>query len=159
MREIDVFEIVAIVVACVIPALLGAFAFWVYSRKRSETIRSRAEVQQKVIEKFGSLPEFSAFLETGGGKKLMELEEKGRLGAGKAPAEKIVSAVQRGIILIVTGIMGVVLCVGELSRDNRNAFKFAAASALVLALGIGHIAASIVSLKLSRKLGLMNTDK
>ena len=70
------------------------------SRRRTQAIRSHADLLNRVLDKFGSSRDFIEVSESPGGRRLLEALGSEPNGVG----EKILSAVQRGVVLAVLGV-------------------------------------------------------
>ena len=113
-------------------------AWWKIRQRRLEL---QADVQTKLIERFGSSAELVEFLKSNTGRDFVHGVQRGSLGAVH---EKIVSGIRKAIILSFVG-MGL-LAVGGLSRENF----FLYLGILFLALGLGFLSAAFVSMRLTR---------
>ena len=143
---------VAIMAVPLVFLLLAGFAFWIDSHRRLAKIRARVEMQNKVIEKFASVEEFAQFMNTESGRRVLDLNDQPR----NSPAERIVGSVQKGIILALLGLTGLILCAVYHGNDRVPGVVF---SSLALALGLGFLCAAAVSHKLAKQLGLMKAEK
>ena len=142
----------AIIVVPVVFMLLAGFAFWTISRSRLAKIQARVEMQNKVIEKFASVEEFAQFMNTESGRKVLDLNDQPL----NSPAERIISSVQKGIILSLLGLTGIILS-AIFHRDGG--IPGLVISSLALALGFGFLIAAAVSHKLAKQLGLLKAEK
>src|SRR5687768_15790203 len=68
--------------------------------KQRANTRTRAEIYSRLIDKFGTAPEFIAFLQSDAGLKFIE-ENAVQTGA---PLGKILASLQIGVILTLLGI-------------------------------------------------------
>jgi hypothetical protein len=115
------------------------------SRARSRRAEVQAEVQTRLIDRFGSAPELIEFLQSPVGKQFVS-------GVQSAPAvlarERILSGFTRAIVLTMLGLafVGLTILYGE--YDNPLPFF----AAVFLALGIGYLLATFVTWRLSRQL-------
>ena len=125
--------------------ILIGWIFWVVSRKRRHEIQ--AQVQTRLIEKFESARDMAEFLQTEAGSRFMK--SFAAVG-GSSPVRQILGAVQGGIVLTFLGVALLLLQV-MLSAGSG----LGVAGTLVLALGLGLLAASAVSHRLSRSWGLL----
>ena len=117
---------------------LGSFAMItlivaIATRAKQRRAEIYAEVQTKLIDKFGSAPELLTFLKSEEGRKFLgEIERAPKLNA----RDRIVRGMGKAVVI---GL----LCVGF----------------LLLALGLGMLFSSLLSLKLSRDWGLMEQQE
>jgi hypothetical protein len=113
-------------------------AWWKIRQRRLEL---QADVQTKLIERFGSSTELVEFLKSNTGREFVHGVQRGSIGAVH---EKIVSGIRKAIILSFVGIG--LLTVGALSKEGF----FLYLGILFLALGLGYLAAAFVSMRLTR---------
>jgi hypothetical protein len=115
------------------------------SRGKARRAEVQAEVQGRLIDRFGSAPELIQFLQSPAGRQFVA-------GVQSAPAalarERIMSGFSRAIILATLGLafLGLTFFYGD--EDNPLAFF----TAIFLALGVGYLIATWVSYKLSQKM-------
>jgi len=129
---------------------LAAIAgIWIVSRARSQRAQIHAEMQTKLVERFGSAPELVEFLQSPAGQQFIT-------GVDTLPRflarEKIISGVRTAIIFATVGVGFLALCIDP---DIRNSFLLFVGTMLI-AIGIAFLLAAVASVKLSRSLGLMN---
>lgn len=118
---------------------------WVVGRTRQRRLEIQAEVQTKLIDRFGTAPELVAFLHSPAGREFVS-------GVQSAPAvatkERIVSGISRAIVLICCGLsffgMAAVVNVRGLMIPGLILFF----------LGVGFLISTFVSYRLSERLGL-----
>lgn len=115
------------------------------SRAKARRAEVQAEVQTRLIDRFGSAPELIEFLQSSAGRQFVS-------GVQSAPAlltrERILTGFSRAIILTMLGLAftGLAIVYG----GYHNPLPFFAA--IFLALGIGYLLATFVSWRLSRHL-------
>jgi hypothetical protein len=133
-----------------IVAILGSFIVTIVivvvisnaNRRRAEL---RADVQSKLIDKFGSAPELVAFLESPSGQQFVDRVQ----GApAVATRERVVSGFRKAIILGTLGLAFLVIW----QIDDNDGFVYP--GFILVALGIGQVAGAYLSLRLSNHLGL-----
>ncbi len=129
-------------VAAVITAVLE-------SRRRAMAIRTRSELLNRILDKFGSSRDFIELSESPGGKRLLEALGSEPNGAG----EKILAAVQRGIVLTVLGLGTLVLSLTIYQTAVEEFIRII--GAVALALGIGYLGSSVLSYRMARSMGLL----
>lgn len=117
-------------------------------RGKSERARVRAEVQAKMIERFGTAPEFIEFLRSAEGKEFMGSIEKVQ---ERSALERVVGGFSRATVLAFLGIGFLAM---NFFEDTRFA-GFIIAGFILLGLGIGFVVSALVALKLSRTWGLV----
>lgn len=119
------------------------------SRRRAMAIRARSELLNRVLDKFGSSRDFIELSESSGGKRLLEALGSEPNGA----SGKILSAVQRGVVMAVLGV-GLLLLSLTLT-DNAVEELFRIFGVVSLALGVGYLASAAVSYRMARSMGLL----
>lgn len=123
------------------------------SRRRSLAIRTHADLLNRVLDKFGSSRDFVELSESPGGKRLLEALGSEPNGVG----EKILAAVQRGIVLSVLGVG--VLLLSLAIRETAVEEFIRIIGGVCLALGIGYLGSSVLSYRLARSMGLLHPRK
>lgn len=109
------------------------------SRGRQRKAEVQAEVQAKLIDRFGSAPELIEFLQSPAGRQFVS-------GVQSAPAvyarERILSGFTRAIVLSMLGaaFLGLTFFYDE---------DFAVPAAILFSLGVGYLIATFVSYRLS----------
>lgn len=116
--------------------------------------RVQSEVHNKLLDRFGSNEDVLAYINTNAGKKFLEaapipLESGPR--AISAPISRVLWSVQTGLIL---GALGIGLKTVSFSIEKEVAPAMSGLGVLAIALGIGFILSAVVSLILSKRLGL-----
>jgi hypothetical protein len=119
------------------------------SARRRDAIRARTDVLNRILDKFGSSRDFVELSESSGGRRLLEDLGSEPNGVG----EKIVSAVQRGVVLTVLGL-GVLLLSLTIYKTAVEEF-IRILGAVALALGIGYLGSSAISYRMARSMGLL----
>ena len=82
--------------------LLVAYVFYVIASAftRRQQVRSTSEFQTKLLERMGNMGEFSQFLDTEGGQKLL-----GTVASdGGSAHQRVLRAIQTGIVMVCLGI-------------------------------------------------------
>jgi hypothetical protein len=135
MELIPIFGIVS---STVMVVLIVYFV----SRSRQRRAEVLAEVQSKLIDRFGSAPELIDFLQSSAGRQFVT-------GVQSAPSvmarERVATGFTRSIVLSMLGLAFLLLTFFE---DH----DFAVPAAILLALGIGYLLATLVSYRMSVKL-------
>lgn len=140
-------------VAVVIPVTLFIVIGWsirtiVTNRRLREYNRAHVEMQQKLLERFGTAPEMRQFLESEAGRRFLENTVKETAN----PYARILSSVQTGILTVLVGVafMSSRRLVGS---DGAEAFAFLGIMALLV--GTGFLVSSAAVYVLSRSWGLL----
>ena len=112
------------------------------TRGKARRAEMQAEVQTRLIDRFGSAPELIDFLQSPAGRQFVH-------GVQSAPAmltrERIMSGFTRAIVLSALGAAFLGL---TFFYDN----DFAVPASILFSLGIGYLLATFVSWRLSRNL-------
>ncbi len=120
---------------------------WLVTKARSRRVEVQVEMQAKLIDRFGSAPELIEFLHSPAGRQFVS-------GVQIAPMiltrERILSGFTRSIVLSALGAGFLFLTV--MYEDD-----FAVPAAILFSLGIGYLAATFVSWKLSKSLTRVET--
>lgn len=141
----------AIVFPILFILLFSFLGYWLYTRFRrsQDLIKARMELQTRVLERFESPSEFTAFLDTAGGRRFLAGLTDER---GWRPVRRILSAVQWGLVLAFFGTGFVIL------RYAIGEEGLLVPGILGLSLGFGFLAAATASWVLSKAWGLMGAD-
>jgi len=130
--------------------VMVAFIVWAKANAASQQARYNADVQTKLIERFGSGPELIDFLRSAEGQQFAT-------GISKLPKlaarDRVVGGFTRAIFLTFLGLAFLVLCFTEMENPG-----FLIAGAILTALGLANLVSAIVSLKLSKRMGLVDDD-
>ena len=142
---VPVIVIVTMTIATVsiVKGLIGAF------RNRS-LLRAQTDFHNKILDKFGTAEEFTAYLQSETGGKFFENLSR----EPASPLTKILGSIQKGAILTLLGIgfflFGAVL---DLSVDVKIAALLVATVAT--ATGIGFIISAFISHRLAKSWGII----
>jgi hypothetical protein len=134
----------------ILPAffLLVAFVLWlaVTTWQQSRRLRLLTEFHARLIDRLGSLTEFSHFANSEVGRHILN-----SLAADStSPRDRILRAVEMGIVLVTLGT-GLLFLGQYFEFDGRQAFT--AVGVIGLSLGAGFLISSAVSFRLARSLG------
>ena len=133
--------------------LLVAYVFYVIASAftRRQQVRSTSEFQTKLLERMGNMGEFSQFLDTEGGQKLL-----GTVASdGGSAHQRVLRAIQTGIVMVCLGI-GIFMYLSDVRFDRETYESLGFVGTVSFAIGLGLLISGYVSLKLSRKMGLIN---
>ena len=140
------FEVLLPIVISVAFFLLIAFIVGAGVHGRNRRAQLQADIQTRLIDKFGSAPEMVAFLHSDAGQQFMS-------GVERMPQmmarDRIVSGFRRAIILLFLGVAFLVL------RMAVGGEGFLIAGMILLALGGAFLVSTWASMRLSRSFGLM----
>jgi hypothetical protein len=134
--------------------LLVAYVFYVIANAftRRQQLRSTTEFQTKLLDRTASMGEFSEFLNTDGGKKF--LNTVGSESGGMAH-QRVLRAFQSGIVMLCLGI-GIFLYLSGARADRDTYESLGFVGTVSAAVGLGLLISGYVSLRLSRRMGLIN---
>ena len=141
-----------------LPIFLGLGSFVMITIIVAVSVRAKqrraeiyADVQTKLIDKFSSAPELLTFLKTDEGRQFIgEIERAPKLNA----RDRIIRGMGKSIVI---GLLGAGFLIIGFLPATYNEFCIVVGF-LLLALGLGMLGSSLLSLKLSRSWGLMEED-
>lgn len=113
----------------------------VLTRSRQRRLELQSELQGKLIERFGSTPDLINFLQSPAGREFVMGVQQGPL---KYTRERIISGFRRSIVLSALGAALTLLTLVD--------HDFLPFGVIVLFLGLGYFAATMVSMKLAHGL-------
>ena len=138
-----------IVATIAIPGMFAWFAWIIFSTiRRYKIAKLQSEVQTKLLEKVGSGQELLAYAQTEAGRELLESLKVESV----SPHERIIGALQTGIILLLFGA-ALLLLRGHVSSGGEG---FVVSGTLICALGVGFALSAATSYYLSKSFGLLN---
>jgi hypothetical protein len=142
-----VFVLITLAVMWLIRAMID-------QRRWSRLAATQAEVQNKLLDRFGSSAELVEYLKTPAGAKLLESAPMPLRAESTAPAPiaRVLWSVQIGVVAIA-GAIGLLIISRGLSAANGQPPYIL--GIIALCVGLGFIASAAVSLVLSRRLGLV----
>ena len=157
MDPLTVNSVLNTVSAVVIGATIIICSAWIINsivtsiRQRANT-RTRADVYNRLVDKFGTAPEFIQFLQSDAGLKFIEEQTVDV----SQPIAKILGSVRLGVTLALTGFgMIVVGNIWSQTLGDELWVVLGLGGTVALTAGAGFIVAAVVSYKLSRALGLI----
>jgi len=130
------------IVSVITSSAMIVLVVYFVTRGRARRVEVQAEVQGRLIDRFGTAPELIEFLQSPAGRAFVS-------GVQSAPAlltrERILSGFTRSIVLSMLGAAFLGL---TFFYDN----DFAVPASILFSLGIGYLIATFVSWRLSRHL-------
>ena len=138
----------------IVPAMFVTIGFVVWTIatnwQRNNHLREMTAFRSRVIDRMGSIKDFNDLLQTPGGMQFMNgiTAEKGP----SSPSERILRAVQSGIVLASVG--GGCLLLSDMFH-NEAADAFTVAGVILLSLGIGFLVAAGAAYVLGKRLGVL----
>jgi hypothetical protein len=117
--------------------------------------RIQNEVHNKILDRFGSSAELLEYIRTPAGTKFLEsapialhAEER---PLSNAPLGRVIRSIQVGVI-IAAGALGMIVV--SMRFDKETAEGLFAIGAIAFSIGVGFIVSAVISLSLSRRLGV-----
>jgi hypothetical protein len=128
-----------------------SFVVWVIVNgwQRRQHVKLVTDFNNRVLERLGSMKEFSEFLHTDGGDRLMRVLTAER--GATAPRDRILRAVQSGVVFVAVGL-GLSFVAWRTIGDEHEVLTVI--SAIVLSLGVGLMLSSAASFWVARTLGM-----
>ena len=140
---------------CCLLAVLWVLRLVLENRRWNKSFRIHEEVHTKLIEKFASGQDLSAYMGSDAGRRLLEWTppsiDTGSRGV-PAAASRILWSIQAGLVLGLLGV-GLLLIRDRIPEGVEPLLIFGTVG---LTIGAGFIISSFVSYALSKHLGLMN---
>src|SRR2546423_608328 len=120
------------------------FIFYFSAKSKSDRARYQAEVQARLIDKFGNGPEFVTFLQSPQGRQFMgEIESAPKL----MTQDRMLSGIRNATVLTFLGLAFIIL---SFARYGERGMIFPA-------LGLGFLVSVILTKRLSREWGMFET--
>ena len=120
------------------------------SRRQTKMAALQAEMQEKLLDKFGTSEEVISYLESDAGRQFLDTASFEPAN----PYKRILGSIQTGLILTLAG--GAFLFLRGQLTDADDAFVFL--GALSLALGLGFLLSAVATFVLSKNWGLVNGE-
>ena len=134
----------------IVPVVFGTIGFIVWvtvnAWQRRQQLKLLTDFNSRLLERIGSVKDFSEFLQTDGGAKFME-----RVTAGGTPPDvrmTIIRTVQTGLVLSALGT-GLLLLAWMLSARVGHSDVFTVAGVIALSLGVGFLLSGGASYRLA----------
>ncbi len=118
------------------------------SRRQTKMAALQAEMQEKLLDKFGSSEEVISYLESDAGRQFLDTATFEPTN----PYRRILGSIQTGLILTAAG--GAFLFLRGEMAEADDAFVFL--GALGLAMGLGFLVSAVATFVLSKSWGLVN---
>lgn len=136
----------------IFPILFATFSFMLWTIlstiRRYKVARLQADLQSKLVDKFGTTQDLLAYSDTETGREFMRslsLEQR-------SPYDRIIGAVQAGIVSTLFGIALLVLR-SRVSGAEEGLMVF---GTIFVSLGIAFVLAAVASYSLSKSFGLLD---
>ena len=139
----------------VLPAFLGTISFVIWAVMNAWQRRARfrfvSEFSSRLLDRLGSTKDFGDFLQTDGGKMIMDalMGERELTDA----RDRVLRATQAGIVFIMLGL-GFLFLGWRYSFTNHDAFTVL--GTVASSLGVGFLLSSGATYWLARRLGVLD---
>jgi hypothetical protein len=142
---------------CALLAILWVIRTSLENRRWNRSFKMHEEVHTKLIEKFASGQDFNAYMQSEGGRRLLEWTPPTNSSSTSRslpnPIGRIFWSLQAGLVLVLMGIGMLLLRSHMGANDEPPLLVF---GALGVTLGAGFILSALVSYGLSRHLGIID---
>lgn len=148
MSIVAVFSLIAFAVAWFVRTVLE-------QKRWNRLTRQQAEVHNKILDRFGSTSELLEYIRTPAGTKFLEsapIPLHAERPTQNTPLSRVIWSVQLGVVVAI-GALGMLL-VGLRLEHGQGLF---AMGAIAFCIGIGFIASALVSIVLSKRLGMLQS--
>ncbi len=135
-----------------------SFVIWTLANTwlRRTHLKAATEFNLRVLDRIGSIKDFSEFLQTEGGAKFMaSLTTNVTVRPAGSPSGRILLASQVGIVLSALGI-GLLSLQAGLVANSSDAVGFIIIGVIALSIGIGFVVSAGVSFWLARTLNVLD---
>jgi hypothetical protein len=152
MKEVTVNEHTIAAIAAISTFGTIAWIAWLGTNaiRRSKMAKAQAEVQSKLLDKFGSSQELLEYMQTDAGQRFAQMESEPVVT--KSPQARILGSIKVGTILSFLGI-GLMILYAVFNEYPALGFGI-----ISLAIGLGFLVSSGVSYKLSKSWGLFDGE-
>jgi len=134
----------------IVPVMMTFFGWFFHLVLRWRQSKYRLNIQLKLIDKISSSDDLMKFVSTGAGEKFISSSNFETLSS----KNKIMSAIYKGIIFSMVGLA--LFLIKNVALETAPVFLIF--GAISLAIGLGYIIATIVSLSMAKKLGMMKDE-
>lgn len=147
--------IVALFVGILIVTALAWLVRTLIEQKRwSRLSRTQSDVHNKILDRFGTSPELLEYIKSPAGSRFLEsapIPLRAERAEPSAPVSRVLWSVQIGVVVAAGGI-GLLIASARFSDEaSRALFSL---GVIALCIGGGFIASALVSVSLSRRLGV-----
>ncbi len=157
MNDLIVNEIVSGITSLFFGVTIIICVTWIVinvlsSLKQRANTKTRAEIYSRLIDKFGTAPEFIAFLQSDAGLKFIEENTV----QTSVPLTKILTSVQIGIILSLLGFG--LLVTGNVFGESLGGDLYivlTVGGTIGLTIGVGFLISAAISYKLCKSWGIL----
>ena len=141
--------------ACALLAILWGIRTLIENRRWNRSFKMHEDLHTKLIEKFASGQDFNAYLQSEGGRRLLEWTPPSTDTAPRGlpnPLSRIFWSLQVGLVLLLVGL-GLLPLRGHMGAEDASALLLF--GTLGVTLGAGFILSALLSYGLSKHLGLI----
>jgi len=140
----------------IVPSLFLMIAYVFYAVANAITqrqqLKSAVEFQTKLLERMGTVAEFGQFVNTEGGQKLLV---SGGGDGGNAAHHRVLRAFQSGTVMVCLGL-GIFLYLSDVRVHQETYEVIGFVGTVSAAIGAGLLLSGWISMRLSRRMGLIN---
>ena len=147
----------------IVPSLFIMIGFitWVLAQswQRRVHLKLATDFNTRLLDRIGSVKDFSDFLQTEGGTKFMDALTVERAAA--RPTDGILRAVQIGIVLLMLGL-GLLALAWYFTARSTNFDDYEGLTiigVIAVSLGVGFVLAATASYRLARTLGVLDGNR
>ena len=133
-------------VAIVGSFMVAAFITWNVGRSRERRAQIQADIQAKLIERFGSASELVTFLQSPAGREFVTGVQSAPIIATR---ERAAASFSRALVLTGIGAAFIALWIVD-----RGGFGWAVPGFILFSIGLANLIGAIVALKLSRGIAI-----
>ncbi len=127
---------------------------WTSAVQRKQRLTLLTDFNGKLLDKLGSVSDFSQFLQTDAGARFMRDLGSEPAAQASGPQERILRAAQVGVVLICLG--GGLLLLGPFSNlPGRSDEGLTTIGVIAFSVGLGFVISAAVSYRLAGILGLL----
>lgn len=126
-------------------------------RRWSRLAKTQNEVHNKILDRFGTSTELLEYMKTPAGSKFLEsapIPLHSEAPAPNAPLARVLWSVQIGVVVAAAAV-GMLIVSGRFEKETAEGFF--TLGMIGLSIGLGFIASAVVSLFVSRRLGLWSS--
>ena len=157
MNDIIIHEIFSGITSLVLGATVIICFTWIVitivkSLKQRANVQTKTELYSRMIDKFGTAPEFIAFLQSEEGRAFIEEN----VTQSAWPMNKILFSIQIGVISTLLGIGLLTLCnIFDSNLGGDLYIVLAVSGTVAIMIGIGLLISTVISYKLSKAWGIL----
>lgn len=128
---------------------------WAGTAQRRQRLKVISELNNKLLEKLGSVQDFSALLQSEAGARFLHNLASEPPVQRADPQRRILAAAQTGAVLTCLGAGLLLLSFFSPLASDKAWQAFNAIGVIALSLGIGFVMSAVIAYRLSERLGLL----